>query len=217
MNGAQKQIPDDSTASLSLLLQRRGFIASISYAVDGVLRTLLTQRNMKIHWVAGLAVMLVGMALPLDVAARASLIFCVFVVLTMETLNTAFEAFVDLHVRQYAKTAMVAKDAAAAAVLLLAAAAVVVFADILFHNWGSVTRSTEAIFRTVLLGLPLLSAMALILALPRSVWKLACLGVLACALTTILAWYSRDEVFSLGAISFVLGGLLARGWERRLL
>ncbi|MBK8014132.1 MAG: diacylglycerol kinase family protein [Deltaproteobacteria bacterium] len=217
MSASQSQIPDDSSALLSVLSQRRGFVASVSYAADGVLRTLLTQRNMKIHWVAGLAVMLVGMALPLDIAARASLIFCVFVVLTMETLNTALEAFVDLHVRQYARTAMIAKDAAAAAVLLLAIAAVVVFADILFHNWGSVTRSTEAILRTVFFGLPLLVAMALILILPRSVWQLATLGLLACALTTILAWYSRDEVFSLGAISFVLGGLLARAWERRLL
>ncbi|MEQ8985836.1 MAG: diacylglycerol kinase, partial [Deltaproteobacteria bacterium] len=57
------------------LKKRAGLIASFSYAIDGVLRTLCSQRNMKIHWVSGLAVMLVGMALELDLASRASVIF----------------------------------------------------------------------------------------------------------------------------------------------
>src|SRR5687768_631792 len=87
---------------------RKGFIASFIYAFDGLLRTLITQRNMRIHWVSGLAVMLVGMALELDVAARASVMFCVFVVLCMEVLNTGLEAFVDLHIKTYARTAMIA-------------------------------------------------------------------------------------------------------------
>src|SRR5688572_1357374 len=135
---------------------RKGFVASFAYAFDGLLRTLITQRNMRIHWVSGLAVMLVGMALELDVAARASVMFCVFVVLCMEVLNTGLEAFVDLHIKTYARTAMIAKDAAAAAVLVLAFAAVVVFADILLHNWRMVASSVDAIVRTVSFALPLL-------------------------------------------------------------
>ena len=78
---------------------RAGFVASFRYAIDGVLRTLCTQRNMKVHWVSGLAVMLVGMALELDLAARASVLFCVFVVISMEVLNTALEAFVVVATR----------------------------------------------------------------------------------------------------------------------
>jgi diacylglycerol kinase (ATP) len=194
---------------------RKGFFASFVYAFDGLLRTLLTQRNMKIHWVSGLAVMLVGMALELDVAARASVMFCVFVVLCMEVLNTGLEAFVDLHVKQYARTAMIAKDAAAAAVLVLAFAAVVVFADILFHNWRMVLASGDAVSRTCIFGIPLLANMALILSLKRSV-VIGLLSATAVGLLGALAWYSRDEVFSTCALGFVLTGSYARWREPKL-
>lgn len=199
------------------LAVRRGFIASFSYAFDGVLRTICTQRNMKIHWVSGLAVMLVGMALELDIAARASVMFCVFMVLCMEVLNTGLEAFVDLHVKQYARTAMIAKDAAAAAVLVLAFAAVVVFADILFHRWRMVLASGDEIIRTLEFGLPLLGLMVGILWSRRSMWLVGLMTVAAVGCLAALAWFSRDEVFSLCALSFVVGGAWARLQEPRLM
>jgi diacylglycerol kinase (ATP) len=196
---------------------RKGFIASFIYAFDGLLRTLLTQRNMKVHWVSGLAVMLVGMALELDVAARASVMFCVFVVLCMEVLNTGLEAFVDLHIKQYARTAMIAKDAAAAAVLVLAFAAVVVFADILFHNWRMVMNSGDAIVRTVTFGLPLLGLTAMILWMRRVMAVIFLLLFSAIGLLSALAWYSRDEVFSSCALGFVLTAAWSRVREPRLI
>lgn len=205
-----------SVEAKALLKTRSNLLASFSYAVDGLLRTLNTQRNMKIHWVSGLAVMLVGMALELDVAARASVMFCVFVVICMETLNTAFEAFVDLHVKQYERHAMIAKDAAAAAVLVLALSSVVVFSDILFHRWRMVLASELAIMRTLMAGLPLLGIVAAILALPRNMVVITILGAIAIALLTFLAWFSRDEVFSLAALGFVSGAMYARVRERDL-
>jgi diacylglycerol kinase (ATP) len=198
------------------LAKRKGFIASFVYASNGLLRTLCSQRNMKIHWVSGLAVMLVGMALELTIATRASVLFCVFVVLCMEVLNTALEAFVDLHIKQYEQHAMIAKDAAAAAVMVLAAGAVIVFADVLFHRWGVVANSVPAIIRTCTYGIPLLAAMAAILFLPRKPLVLLPLGLFAVAMVTVLAWYSRDEVFSTCALAFVLTGLVARYREPQL-
>ncbi|MEQ8273813.1 MAG: diacylglycerol kinase family protein [Deltaproteobacteria bacterium] len=192
------------------LKKRAGLIASFSYAIDGVLRTLCSQRNMKIHWVSGLAVMLVGMALELDLASRASVIFCVFVVICMEVLNTAFEAFVDLHIKNFARHAMVAKDAAAAAVLVLAVCAVVVFADVLFHRWAMVEASGPAIQRTVLWGLPLLGMVGLILGMTRRVVLIVALGFAAVGALSVLAWFSRDEIFSLGALGFVVSAVVAR-------
>lgn len=211
---AGRQAPDEIQREL---IVRRGLFASFSYAFDGILRTVCTQRNMKIHWVSGLAVMLVGMALELDIASRASVMFCVFVVLCMEVLNTGLEAFVDLHVKEYARTAMVAKDAAAAAVLVLAFAAVVVFSDILFHRWDMVMASGEQIVRTITFGLPLLAMMAGILWSKRSPWTIAVLTVAAIGCLGTLAWFSRDEVFSLCALSFVLAGAWARIREPHLL
>ena len=192
------------------IAKRAGLLASFSFAIDGVLRTLCTQRNMKIHWVSGTAVALVGMALNLDLASRASVIFCIFVVLCMEVLNTSLEAFVDLHAKEYAHQAMIAKDAAAAAVLVLAIGAIVVLADILFHSWSMVAASTDAILRTVLLGLPLLTMEAFILVIRRNVAVIAILGVLTVSALTVLAWFSRDEIFSLGGLAFVATAVYAR-------
>ncbi len=195
---------------------RAGLLASFSFAFDGVARTLCTQRNMKIHWVSGTAVALVGMALNLDLASRASVIFCVFVVLCMEVLNTALEAFVDLHVKEFEPSAMVAKDAAAGAVLVMAFGAVVVLADVLLHSWAMVASSTDEILRTILLGLPLLVMEAFVLGMKRNVAIIAILGVLAACALSILAWFSRDEVFSLGALGFLAGAVYARLREPKL-
>jgi diacylglycerol kinase len=200
-----------------MLETKKGFIASLNYASKGLLRTLCTQRNMKIHWVSGLAVMLVGMALELNLATRASVLFCVFVVLCMEVLNTALEAFVDLHIKQYARPAMMAKDAAAAAVMVLAAGAVIVFSDVLFHQWRVVENSIPAILRTVALGVPLLVLVGFVLAIKRSVPAILVLAVLSVALLGLLAWFSRDEVFSSCALAFVLTAAWARLREPSLL
>lgn len=190
--------------------KRVGLLASFSFAFDGLLRTLCTQRNMKIHWVSGTAVMLVGMALDLGLASRASVMFCVFLVISMEVLNTALEAFVDLHIKDFAHSAMVAKDAAAAAVLVLALGAMVVLADVLLHSWAMVAASTDAILRTILLGLPLLVMEAFVLGIKRNVPVVAVLGVLSVCCLSVLAWFSRDEVFSLGALAFLVGAVYTR-------
>src|SRR5262249_8341913 len=94
-------------------------------AGQGLLHTLANQRNMKIHWIAGLMVMIVGMALDFDLVARAALFFSVFLILFAEILNSALEAFVDLHIQQYHAQAKAAKDAAAAGVLILSVAVVI--------------------------------------------------------------------------------------------
>lgn len=195
---------------------RATLIQSVGYALNGVLRTLVTQRNMRVHWVSGTAVMLVGMALTLDLSSRASVMFCVGLVMCMEVLNTALESFVDLHVKQHAHAAMVAKDAAAAAVLILSVASVVVFADILLHRWHVVAASGAAIVRTVAAGVPLLVVLGVGLSAPRSVPLLTALAVIAIGLVGYLAIHSRDEVFSAGALAFVLVGFYARWAEPRL-
>ncbi len=189
---------------------------SFRYAIDGVLRTLCTQRNMKIHWGSGTAVMLVGMALDLDVAARASLLFCVFVVICMEVLNTALESFVDLHVKEYARHAMVAKDAAAAAVLVLAICAVIVFADVLFHRWSIVMESGASIRRTILFGVPLLLMQAAVLATVRRLPGVLLLTAAALACLAWLAAHAQDAVFTACTALFVLTPAIARLREPRL-
>lgn len=209
-------VPDLQTDTRHELEKRAGLFSSFSYAIDGVLRTLCTQRNMKIHWISGTAVMLVGMALELDIASRASVIFCVFVVICMEVLNTALESFVDLHIKQFARHAMVAKDAAAAAVLVLAVCAVIVFADVLLHRWAMVQASTTAIIRTVAWGVPILVMVSLVLWIKRNLALIIPLQLASIGALSVLAWFSRDEIFSLGALGFVVSAGLARLKEPKL-
>jgi len=193
-----------------------GMIASFIYAINGILRTLCTQRNMKFHWVSGLAVMLVGMALPLELASRATLLFCVFMVLAMEVLNTALEAFVDLHAKDYEHNAMIAKDAAAAAVLIFAAGAAIIFSDVLIHRWDMVSNNQEAVMRTVKWGVPILIMTAILLFIKRSLAVIVILTPCSIGLLTYLAFHSRDEVFSLGALSFISLAAIARFREPQI-
>ena len=193
-----------------------GLLASFIYAFKGILRTLCTQRNMKIHWISGLAVMLVGMALPLELASRATMLLCVFMVIAMEVLNTALESFVDLHVKDFERNAMIAKDAAAAAVLILSAGAVIIFGDVLVHRWDMVTANPEAVWRTVYWGVPILICLAIMIFSPRNRVVLLLLMLTATVLLSYLAYHSRDEVFSLGALSFIGTAFISRWMEPQL-
>lgn len=189
----------------------RGLGASFGFAFDGVLRTLVGERNMKIHWISGLAVMLVGMALPLPMSARAALLFAVLLVLATEVLNAAVEGLVNLATETWAFSAKLAKDAAAGMVLVMALGAVLILWDVLLHQWPTVQASTGAISRTLFLGVPLLAALSALLLVPRSralvVWAA---GGVAVACWLPLAWASEDPVFTL-ASALLVGGA---GWGR---
>jgi diacylglycerol kinase (ATP) len=132
-----------------------GFTASFRFALAGVLRTVATQRNMKVHIVAGLMVMIVGMALPLDLSTRVALLVSVSIVFFAEILNTALEALIDLFVKDFHRLAMLAKDAAAGGVLVFAVTTVFVLAEILWHEWHVVEANVDAVLRSCLLGIPL--------------------------------------------------------------
>lgn len=100
---------------------------SFQYAGQGVSYAFRTQRNFRIHAVAGLLVVGLALGLGLSAVEVAVIILTAGVVMTMELLNTALESVVDLTVQQtYHELAKIAKDCAAAAVLLSAIMAVLV-------------------------------------------------------------------------------------------
>ncbi len=180
----------------------QGIIAVVAAAWHGLLHTVAVQRNMKIHWISGFMVMLVGMTLDFDLSTRAALFFAVFLLLFAEILNSALEAFVDLHMKEYHYQAKLAKDAAAAGVLVLAAAVSVLFADIIYHFRAEVLSSGDDILRTVGFGLPMVILMIVLLFETTS--RLSKWGaLLAGALSFVpIAQHSRDPFFSLSAAAF---------------
>ena len=151
-----------------------GYWASARHAWNGLVHTVVHQPNMKVHVVSAILVGLVGSGLPLGLAEKVTLIFCVLLVFFAEILNSALETLVDLATQEFDEKARVTKDAAAAAVLVLSIGAAVIFAALLVHNWDTVLASGPRIERQVLFGLPLAGCAALLmreLRLPVAVAK----------------------------------------------
>lgn len=129
--------------------------ATFVHAWSGLIHTVVHQRNMRIHLVSGVLVGLVGSGIPLGLAEKVTLIFCVLLIFFAEILNSALEQLVDLIIQQYDDKARLAKDAAAAAVLVLAGGTVVIFAAVLVANWNTIATRVPQIARQVALGVPL--------------------------------------------------------------
>lgn len=101
-------------------------IKSFIYALEGLKYTIVTQRNMRIHYLVALGVLLVSLYLPMSKLEVLILFVTIILVLFAELINTAVEAVVDLITEDYHPLAKIAKDVAAGAVLLTAGLAVIV-------------------------------------------------------------------------------------------
>jgi diacylglycerol kinase (ATP) len=105
------------------------FLSSFRYAWMGVSYAFMTQRNFRIHAFMGTLALGLGVWLRLNVVEIAVIGLTIGAVLSMELINTALEAVVDLTVKQtYHELAKIAKDCAAAAVLISAFGALMVAA-----------------------------------------------------------------------------------------
>src|SRR5690242_17031769 len=131
------------------------FFQSVLYAWDGLIHTAVHQRNMRMHLIAAVMVGLVGSGIPLGLAEKVTMIFCVLLVLFAEVLNTALEQLVDLATDQVHENARHAKDAAAAGVLVLAIGSVVIFTLSLVSNADVIFSNGDLIRRQVLIGGPI--------------------------------------------------------------
>jgi diacylglycerol kinase (ATP) len=131
------------------------FFRSVLYAWEGLIHTAVHQRNMRMHLIAAIMVGLVGSGIPLGLAEKVTMIFCVLLVLFAEVLNSALEQLVDLATEAVHEKARHAKDAAAAGVLVLAIGSVVIFALILVQNASAVTENVDLVQRQVLVGGPI--------------------------------------------------------------
>lgn len=124
-------------------MRSRSLLWSFDYAIRGIVYTLRTQRNMRLHFVVSVAVFVAALALHVSGLELIALIFAVGFVLVAELINTAIETTVDLAVDRYDALAAVAKDVAAGAVLVSAVTAVAVGYVVFF------SRVTPAVQRTM--------------------------------------------------------------------
>ncbi len=191
------------------------FFRSVLHAWNGLIHTVVHQRNMRMHIISGLLVSLVGAGIPLGLAEKVTLIFCVLLVLFAEMLNSALEQLVDLAIQQFDEKAKLTKDIAAAGVLVLAIGTIVIFAAVVVHNGGTIMANLEAVQRQVLWGVPLVFfGGALMHEQKKPAWLDAMFAIAALGLWAVIANWSESYVFA----AMMLGLLIvciAAAWKRR--
>jgi diacylglycerol kinase (ATP) len=198
----------------NVLPEDRGLVASFRHAINGLVETAATQRNMKIHVVSAVLVGLVGSGMPLGLAEKVTLIFCVMLVFFAETLNTAFEALVDLYTEKYRTEALMTKNVAAGGVLVLASGTVVIFAALLVHNAPTIASNGPAIARQTFLGVPLAMLTGFLLwKRPRPRWLNHALFLAGLVLLAFLAVRTTSSVFT--AMTAALFGLARLAAQRQ--
>jgi diacylglycerol kinase (ATP) len=97
--------------------------ATFRYAWEGLRYTWRTQRNFRAESLIGTLALVLCALLGVN---PASILICCALVLSLEMVNTAFEAVVDLAAPTYHPLAKIAKDVAAGAVLIAALVSVLV-------------------------------------------------------------------------------------------
>lgn len=107
-------------------------LLSFGYALEGLKYTIVTQRNMRAHFLVSLIVLLLGLYLPLNKVEVLILFLCIAMVLFAELINTVMETIVDMVTQEYHPLAKVAKDVAAGAVLLTVGLAIIVGISIFY-------------------------------------------------------------------------------------
>lgn len=177
--------------------QPTSFFKSVMYAWSGLIHTVVHQRNMRMHIIAGIMVGLVGSGIPLGLAEKVTLIFCVLIILFAEMLNSALEQLVDLAIQQFDEKARLTKDIAAAGVLVLAIGTVVIFAAVLVHNADTIFANVPAIERQVALGVPLtFCGGALMHEAKKPKWLDVLLGLASLGLWLATLRDTESQVFS---------------------
>ncbi|HJD02620.1 MAG TPA: diacylglycerol kinase family protein [Candidatus Mediterraneibacter excrementavium] len=100
--------------------------ASFGYAFEGIWTGICKERNMKIHCLAIIAVTCAGTLFHITPAEWCICLLLFGLVASLELVNTAVEAVVDLATEEKKPLAKIAKDTAAGAVLFSAIISVII-------------------------------------------------------------------------------------------
>lgn len=122
-------------------MRSRSLMWSFNYAIEGIVYALRTQRNMRLHVLAAIAVLSASLFFRIGRVEFIAIIFAISFVLVSELANTALEAAVDVATDSFDPLAKVAKDVAAGAVFISAVNAIVIGYIVFFARINMVTDS----------------------------------------------------------------------------
>ena len=101
-------------------------IKSFKYAIEGIYSGIKEERNMKIHFIFMILVIIFGIMLKIS---KIEWIICIILfgfVISMELINTAIENIVDMITLEKNPKAKIIKDVAAGAVLVAAISSAII-------------------------------------------------------------------------------------------
>jgi diacylglycerol kinase (ATP) len=128
-------------------MYRRSTLKSFTFAFEGIVYVLRTQRNMKIHFAVAFLVMSGSLFFELSRTEIIALLLSITFVLVMEMINTAVEASIDTFGTAFDPMAKIAKDVAAGAVLIAAVNALAVAYLIFFDRITEPSRDLVTLVR----------------------------------------------------------------------
>lgn len=101
----------------------KGLLKSFHYALQGIAFSIRTQRNARIHLLASILVVALGIERNVSMNDWRWLLLCIALVWFSELINTAFEYVCDIIMPEMHASVKRAKDIAAGAVLVCASTA----------------------------------------------------------------------------------------------
>lgn len=107
-------------------MKSRSIIESFNYAVTGIISALKTEKNMRIHFVIALLVIVISLFFDFNRTEFLLLLFSISLVVVAEMINTAIERIIDLITTDFHPLAKLVKDIAAGGVLIATINSVVV-------------------------------------------------------------------------------------------
>ncbi len=105
---------------MNLILENKKIINSFKYAIEGLIASFKSERNMKIHVFATILVVILGFTLKINIVEWCFCIISIVLVISAELFNTAIENIVDMVCPEKNEKAKLIKDISAGAVLVLA-------------------------------------------------------------------------------------------------
>ncbi|SHI62859.1 diacylglycerol kinase (ATP) [Clostridium amylolyticum] len=117
----------------------RKLVDSFNFAIEGILYSVRTQRNMRIHMIAALLVLTACFVYDLNKIELLIITITITMVIVTELINTAIESAIDVTTNYYHPLAKIAKNTAAGAVLVTAINAVLVGYILFWDKLSSLT------------------------------------------------------------------------------
>jgi diacylglycerol kinase (ATP) len=208
---------------------KHSLLQSFNHAFQGIVYAVRHQRNMRIHLVIAVGVMVGSILLDLSKLELIAVLLSVMFVLVTELINSGVEATVDMLTDRYDPRAKAAKDLAAGAVLIAAMNALVVaylvLADRLtnpaFGVWNAIRSSpphlTAIALAVVMAGVIAVKATQkkgtpLSGGLPsgHAALAFACWTVITFVVGKVVPGAHRREALLVSVVGLVMAGLVAQ-------